>query len=474
MSQHQSQPQRQVSRQRQLHEQSKEAFDTALRKQLSHYGYMTRPDFLSPSPLAILRATNTLKNQITDEHGEGWEQLIDELAEKYSASKTFSYAINDTMEKRPLVLHVISRFSPEIADLLEGVDGLLNKANLSMYMPPASNKIINLMRDFELLLARDWRTDEPKRGIFTIHEDIESQTTIIQLGIAEYGCLYLTLPGIIEPRKKAMQSLMTLLGRLEPFTSEVDPLAIINGSLQHVNYNAFFPNKRIIRATSGNINRLINNSKIIETREQLTPQNTIIFNSTPSTLGEFQTTFPNRRNDVAWEAWRDEAADWENSIANASFASASNVSKESVVNALSTKENVIVIVAHCDGDNIYMQDPRPNGTIVTSEYLLQHKEQISTNKPFVYLFSCEAANLTNMGNFTSSEPSEHIDMGNFASTLLECGVAGVVAPQKSVFPDDSRIFFTRIIGRHRKAPPLEDFWSAMKSESFYDMEVFLA
>ena len=97
---------------------------------------------------------------------------------------------------------------------------------------------------------------------------------------------------------------------------------------------------------------------------------------------------------------------------------------------------------------------------MSAQYLLEHRTEIAANRPFVYLFSCEAGDLRNLGNF--------------ASSLLEAGAAGVVASQRTVGSAEGRSLLRRILDERRGAPPIEDFWTAMRDTNYLDMEVFLA
>ena len=139
---------------------------------------------------------------------------------------------------------------------------------------------------------------------------------------------------------------------------------------------------------------------------------------------------------------------------------APEASEAGFLTALTQKQNVVVLVAHCDGRRLFMPDPPPEGTQVTAEYLLQNREQIAANAPFVYLFSCEAGKLSNLRNF--------------ASTLLDSCAAGVIASQTTLGAAEGQAFLGRLLGETRGAPPIEDYWRAMRELGFYEMEVLLA
>jgi hypothetical protein len=198
-------------------------------------------------------------------------------------------------------------------------------------------------------------------------------------------------------------------------------------------------------------------------RERLSVENTTILNSAPKSHEECRRIFPGR--DV-WHAWRDEANLWNSTVASTNFSTSQvqEASRESVLLALARQKNVIVIMAHCeereDGQRIYMPDPAPQGSVVTRADLLANREQIAANAPFVYLFSCEAGDLSNLRNI--------------ASTLLECGAAGVVASQTGVDGIGERPLLRRLLYEGRGAPPIEDFHKAIREVNYLNMEVYLA
>jgi hypothetical protein len=248
--------------------------------------------------------------------------------------------------------------------------------------------------------------------------------------------------------------------RLSGFAKFVDPLAVVNGAHQSLNYNYIFPDSRIIRAPSGNLERLTENLMVTSTRDRLSAENTAIINSAPKTEDEYRRVFPADETATHFGAWGGEAEQWEALVRGKGFDVAAEASSLQLIDALTQKENVIVLVAHCDGERFFMPQPPPKGSIVTAEYIREYKSSIAANKPFVYLFACEAGRVE--------------QLGSFASVLLECGASGVVASQSILGAAEGRMFLDRITQERRRAPPIEDVWTAMSETDFREMEVFLA
>jgi hypothetical protein len=415
--------------------------------------------YLPPNPSPFLR-TRTLKavaheiraEQVTSDVQEALSTLEQEHERRYAFARGFL----DEMSK---CLTVHGRFVSHVKALLQQSDPAINRTSISIEIPAVSPALIKRMLETERFLAHEW-SDNSQRGILAVHVDEENQTTILQIGVAEHGPVYISIPRILRPEEVALNSIRKLIERIEPFQQVVDPMAVIDGSYQALNYNYLFRKSRVIRAPSGNTERLMANIRETARRERVSPDNTAIINCSPATLEEYQRVFPKDKNGRHWAAWGDEAERWNHAIAHEQFGVAAEAGQADFVAALTQKQNVVVIVAHCDGNEIFMPDPPPEGTQVTAEYLLQNREQIAANAPFVYLFSCEAGNISNLKNF--------------ASTLLDSGAAGVIASQTTLGAAEGRNLLGRLLGKQRRAPPIEDFWQAMHESKYFDMEVFLA
>lgn len=421
---------------------------------LTHMGYMPP----TPSPFLMTRTFRAIAQEVQNyakencELAEALSLMEHELEAEHGVAQGFFEQIRQNVSKS-------TSLTARVKTLLQHVDPIIGKAVLSIDVPNTSEKLKTKMLEIEKFLAENW-VAEKGRGVLAIHVDEESQTTILQIGIAEYGPIYLTVPKVLRPNDVALNSLRELLQRTEPFSDTVDPLAVINGSYQGINFSEIFRQSRVMRAPSGDTSRLRANITETSQRARLSAGNTVIINSAPATREEYLRVFPNDRAARHWAAWGGESQEWNAVATSANFGTSSEASRAAVLAALSHAENVVVIVAHCDGQTLFMPDPPPGGTTISAGYLRDHREEITANKPFVYLFSCEAGNLANLENF--------------ASTLLECGASGVIASQTTLQAGEGRDLFQRLLAENRGQPPIEDFWSVSRDSGFFEMEVFLA
>jgi hypothetical protein len=423
-----------------------------LQETLTKQGYMPP----QPAPLLWRRALAAVKREVLSRLSDSvFSTAFTALGREIEARCKNSYRYLEQLRES---LDAPFSLLQKIMSLSTKVHKIIAQAMVGMEMPEVAPSLKKKMDEVELFLAGDW-AEKKQRGVLAVHVDEESKQTILQIGVAEHGPIYITIPDVLRPEDRALKAIREMLNRLAPFSSEVDPMAVIDGSYQSLNYNEIFLNTRVVRAPSGNTKRLAQNMQTTAQRERLSPDNTEIINSVPGSREEYIGVFK-EDNPARATQWRDEAENWNTTAVANRFAPSPEASREAMLAALTESQNVIVIVAHCDGQSIFLPAPPPDGSEVDANYLLAHREEIAANAPFVYLFSCEGGKLSNLQNF--------------ASTLLECGASGVVASQSTVGLAQGRELLSRLLDEKRDKPPIEDYFKAMREVNFLDMEVFLA
>jgi hypothetical protein len=415
-----------------------------------------------PFPFVEMSALNRLKRLVEEklvEDQEAYPLFMEAILNEMQRNRLHTKRAEDFRARIAREMHAPSSMVSRAKMFLGRIHDAIDKASISLEPPTASATLQKRMQRTELFLAESWHHEE-QRGIVAIHVDEETRQTILQVGMAQHGVLYVTIPRVLRPEEIARNSIQEFLKRLQTASSTIDPLAVIDGAYQSINFNYLFGKSRVIRAPSGDTARLSANIAELSTRERLSKENTAILNSSPRSRVEYVRVMREDRAAAHWPAWDTEAAIWENTIAAAGFATTAEASRQAFIEAVSEKQNVIVIVAHCDGESLFMPHPDPDGTVITAEYLREHRDEIARNKPMVCLFSCRAGDLDNMANF--------------ASTLLECGAAGVIAFQTSLGGAEGNNMLERLLADRRGTPPIEDIWQAMRDTDFFEMEVFLA
>jgi hypothetical protein len=108
-----------------------------------------------------------------------------------------------------------------------------------------------------------------------------------------------------------------------------------------------------------------------------------------------------------------------------------------------------------------MPAPPPDGSQLSTDQIIERKDEITANKPVIYLFCCETAEFSNLKSFSA--------------VLLECGAAAVIAPQTKIDAERCVNFFEGVI---QKETPLNEnsltkIKSAQQHSKYREMEVWL-
>jgi hypothetical protein len=434
----------------------KELYSAQLQQKLNALLHQAGDPSSELSPLARMRIVRLLvqserQSDLVNQHCAEISAFEAEQARQVEGSLSYLDKVRQSLDANGLKGLMRALLAPHAKNVGE--------VSVSLEMPEVSAALQEKMLHIETFLGRRWAQGE-KRGVLAIHTDEQTQTTVIQVGIAAHGPIYIQVHRILRPEDIAAQSLGEFLEGIGPFRGDVDPLAIINGTYQQINFSRIFHMSRVVRAASGNTGRLEHNLAETAKRERLSPENTAIINSAPASQQEYVRVFPQDRAAQNWGAWAAEARGWEQVSRVAGFSQSPQASEAQLLQALTQTKNVIVIMAHCDGESIFLPEPPPNGTQVTAGYLREHKREIGANAPFVYLFSCHGGDVKNLQNF--------------ASILLDCGASGVVAAQGQIAGAMGQSLLTHLLRKDRGAPPMADFQNVARHTGIHDMEVYLA
>jgi hypothetical protein len=125
------------------------------------------------------------------------------------------------------------------------------------------------------------------------------------------------------------------------------------------------------------------------------------------------------------------------------------------LDALKTKENVIVLVAHARSDCLYF----PDGSRVRPSDIEAIRDDIARNKPVVYLFCCKTA------QYTMAEA--------ISETLLRCGAAAVIAPQEAIRTNQAQALFSDFLEHGARQTPIIGLREAEAATRNRSMETWL-
>jgi hypothetical protein len=157
--------------------------------------------------------------------------------------------------------------------------------------------------------------------------------------------------------------------------------------------------------------------------------------------------------------WKDVWNNWQQRATRHGFASEPVATRDSILQALAVKKNVIIVAAHAKERVIYLPAPPPQGSQIEPSDLEAHRAAIYANKPVVYLFCCET------GQFS--------ELKGFVDALRDCGASAVIAPQTQIDANKSADLFERIVDSAGPAAALERLRLAEQRTSYREMEVFI-
>ncbi|MBI5823906.1 MAG: hypothetical protein HZB18_07765 [Chloroflexi bacterium] len=216
-------------------------------------------------------------------------------------------------------------------------------------------------------------------------------------------------------------------------------MLISSGNIQGVSFQSLFPNKIPLIAENVDEVRIRRNVELLRTPQGFDAENARAINGIPRPE---ETSNPDAwysDNDQTWQAQFDKLF---------TGIPSQTATSEQVRKVLLEKPLVLIVVAHSDGQDIYL----PDGTRFNPQSLSQEeRDKIAENKPLVILLSCETA---------VRERGE----ASFAQKLLESGPRVVIAPNGTIRVKDAHAILQSFLGHPNVGSnALLAFYEAVKS-----------
>jgi hypothetical protein len=232
-----------------------------------------------------------------------------------------------------------------------------------------------------------------------------------------------------------------------------EPVFVADGGMPNVNYQRIFQPRLVFRSYSLNKDLIAQNLHSLYQSPPISPNNTVIINGIPGTSEEF-----GKIKDIpgTWNEWQGIRDSWQNIISTRNYdKNSGHTAKEDALEALKHKSNVLVIVAHSNGQTIYFSD----GSELTIDNLKEIQQEIAKNKPLVAFFSCETAQIN--GNLSS-----------FGQTLIELGARAVIAPSGQIGARSSSILLDSILEKSAEMniSPIEAISQASQEANYLELE----
>ncbi len=253
---------------------------------------------------------------------------------------------------------------------------------------------------------------------------------------------------ILADKTTLIQDIIIKSNKMFPQNGSV---LIADGSLQNLNYQEIFKEQIVFRSSSLDRKLITNNLEALSQSPPINPQNTLILNGIPSNSEELGKI---GLDESAWKAWEGIQGNWQQIINKHGYQNESGNTAQNAIDAFKNKANVLVVIAHSDGQTIYF----PDGTSLNASDIKEIKKEINQNRPLVALFSCETAKTIN-------------NIVPFSEALIQAGAKAVIAPVSEIGAKTTSELLENIL-RHSSENnrPIESLWKAIKDTDIRVLE----
>jgi hypothetical protein len=335
---------------------------------------------------------------------------------------------------------------------------LLKGYSLSTSPPDVGSPAAEALKSVRKLLRRAWSKDVSLNSQCMLSLHKSGGKTIIQFGSSEYGCMYITIPICIAPDSLIGQFLQKIVRALNRVLKPGSVVSFYDGDYQAINPKHFLTKHIVVRSTKDDANAFLERIPRVLGAEKPKPADSSLHLGVPANENELQAVFPGGGAD--WDLWRNVLSNWQRRANGQGFLPEPTASRDSILQSLAVKKNVVIVAAHARERILYLPAPPPEGSQIQPSDLEAHKDSIAANKPLVYLFCCEVAEVS--------------ELKGFVDVLIDCGAAAVIAPQTQIDADKSAQLFERMVTP--AATPqsaLQYLLQAEQKTGYREMEVFV-
>jgi hypothetical protein len=339
------------------------------------------------------------------------------------------------------------------------ISNLLKRAKISISPPEgvdrSTQERIAASRHF---LRTNWGDlDAERQAVFSVHRT-ENQT-VVHFGAGDLGSVFLTVDDELEPDSVAEAFLSRVCRSIAKFLPARPIVSVIDGDCRKVNIKKYLKNAYVVRSFSDRVEKFSRNLDHVLWRDPPKSETASLQVGIPGTQAELSAVFEDDPPD--WDLWKKEHERWARVSELRGFGAFVPASREQTLTALTTASDVLILVAHSDGEHIFMPAPPPKGSVISTTDIVDNAAAIRRNAPLVYLFCCEGARVSNLQSF--------------AEVLLESGAVGVIAPQTCIRSDLSAAVFKELMSPEQgNVVCLHALQVAESKTGYREMEVWLA
>ena len=378
-----------------------------------------------------------------------------EIKSQAQEAETIVKSLQQELESGSLIAGLFKFMSRGFGKVRE----LLRKCVVSISAPDIGSPAREAIAQARKFLRRTWtgRLERGRQSIFSVYRS--AGKTVVHAGSSSHGSVFITVPSSLEPEALAQALLSEIKKASSKLIARDSTIAVIDGDHQELNYKRIFTKNVVVRSVKDDCDRFARNLEALLEREPPSANNTALHFGVPANPVELSAVFPAGGAD--WDLWSGVAPLWQSRANRHGFAPPPSASAQQVLDSLARDKNVIVVVAHANQQTLYMPAPPPEGSRLSADQIIERKKEITANRPVVYLFCCETAEISNLKNLSE--------------TLLECGAAAVIAPQTKIDAERSADFFDGVVNRDTSTDQnsLTKMQAAERRSKYHEMEVWL-
>jgi hypothetical protein len=291
------------------------------------------------------------------------------------------------------------------------------------------------------------------QAALTVYKTVEG--AVIHVRNSNGEGVFIEIPAPIDPVEVARQLMIALRKGLDTAVGDADPLTIFNGECRELNFKRIFEKRTVLRTLKTNAGDIAPRVAALREMPPLTRENTAILDGIPADAEETRRVMG---NDTYAPEWMKISREWTKATDSAGFSKIQGT-REQALQALASKKNVIMLVAHANSTELRLPAPPPTGSSIEVHDLAEISGKILENAPVIYMYCCESARFDGLRNW--------------ATELLRLGATAVYAPQDKIDARHTRALYEKFLTLGQKENPLSALHQAEIKSGCRELEMWI-
>jgi hypothetical protein len=204
-----------------------------------------------------------------------------------------------------------------------------------------------------------------------------SDGAVIHVRNSNGETVFIEVPSALDPVEVARRLMIALRKGLKTAIGDADPLTIFNGECRELNFKHIFEKPTVLRTLGTNARDIAPRLAALRELPPLTAENTAIIDGIPADADETRRVMG---SDTHAQEWMKISREWKKATNSAGLVQVQGT-REQALEALASKKNVIMLVAHADSTELRLPAPPPKGSSINVDDLTQISAKILENSP---------------------------------------------------------------------------------------------